>query len=129
LAVEIDPPDAQWATDLMRSIERGDVDQMSFGFRVVKTTWDDSNPKEPIRELNEVKLFDVSPVTYPAYPQTAVSVREHLRSLEPEPGKNPTRTEPEAIHSVKAEPDAAHHSRERKLELVAMTLDKTGEKK
>ena len=118
LSVEIDPPEATWVADLMRSIERGDVDQMSFGFRAVKTTWDDTNPKEPIRELNEVKLFDVSPVTYPAYPQTSVSVREHLRSLETEPGQNPTRPEPEPPHSTPVEPEAVHHSRARTLQLI-----------
>ena len=121
LAVEIDPPDATWATDLLRSIERGDVDQMSFGFRAIKTTWDDTDPKEPVRELNEVKLYDVSPVTYPAYPQTSVSVREHLRSLAPEPGPIPTRKEPEAPHSV--EPGVAIHSRSRQLRLIEKTLE------
>ena len=123
LMVEIDPPETSWAVDLMRSIERGDVDQMSFAFHAVKTTWNDSNPKEPLRELNEVKLLDVSPVTYPAYQQTSVAVREHLRSLEPEPG-NPTRPEPEASHSQ--EPGVAHHSRIRKIGLLAKTFETTG---
>jgi len=76
LYVEILPPDTQWARDAMVSIERGDVDQMSFGFFTIKDQWDES--KEPAeRELIEVEVFDVSPVTYPAYPQTDVAVRSN----------------------------------------------------
>jgi len=77
LAIEISPPDTQWARDLMETIKRGDVDQMSFAFQVVKDSWDESG-KEKIRTLEEVELFDVSPVTYPAYPQTDVKVRSVL---------------------------------------------------
>jgi len=76
LKVSIDPPDTQWARDLTTSIERGDINQMSFGFRTVKDQW--TTPKtgnENKRELLEVELFDVSPVTFPAYPQTDVGVR------------------------------------------------------
>ena len=59
----------------MESIRRGDVDQMSFGFRTKKDEWDDTNPNNIIRTLVEVELFDVSPVTYPAYPATSIGVR------------------------------------------------------
>lgn len=76
LAIEIDPPDTQWARDLTTSIERGDINQMSFGFRTVKDQWTTPKEgKENQRELLEVELFDVSPVTFPAYPQTDVSIR------------------------------------------------------
>src|SRR5690606_32247160 len=82
LAIEIDPPDTQWARDLMTSIERGDIDQMSFGFRVVKDDWERKPDGTIIRTLKEVQLFDVSPVTFPAYPQTSVQVRDMLRALD-----------------------------------------------
>ncbi len=76
LKVSIEPPDTQWARDLTTSIERGDINQMSFGFRTVKDEWTTpKNGKENKRELLEVELFDVSPVTFPAYPQTDVGVR------------------------------------------------------
>jgi len=77
LKIDILPPDAQWARDLMTSIDRGDIDQMSFGFAVKKQLWEGEYPDE-IRTLIEVKLYDVSPVTFPAYPDTEVG----LRSLE-----------------------------------------------
>lgn len=82
LVIEIDPPDTQWARDLMTSIERGDIDQMSFGFRVVKDDWERKPDGTIIRILKEVQLFDVSPVTFPAYPQTSVQVRDMLRALD-----------------------------------------------
>lgn len=77
LKIEVDPPDTQWARDLMVSIDRGDVDKMSFGFRTITDKWEMVGGQE-IRTLIEVKLFDVSPVTFPAYPDTQVA----LRSLE-----------------------------------------------
>ena len=78
LKIGIDPPDTTWARDLVTTIQRKDVDQMSFAFVPVVQEWDESDPKEPIRELIEVKLFDVSPVTFPAYPDTDVGVRSIL---------------------------------------------------
>jgi len=77
LQVEITPPDTQWARDLQISMKRGDVTQMSFAFQVVKDRWTDNKADETVmRELLEVKLFDVSVVTFPAYPQTSAAVRE-----------------------------------------------------
>jgi HK97 family phage prohead protease len=74
LLVKIYPPDTQWARDLSVSIARGDVSQMSFGFIVEKDEWSGADGVDT-RELVEVKLFDVSPVTFPAYAQTDVGVR------------------------------------------------------
>ena len=72
LAVEIDPVDATWANDLMKSMRRGDVNQMSFGFTVNKEELDAAKDE---RTLVDVTLFDVSVVTYPAYPTTSAQVR------------------------------------------------------
>lgn len=74
LLVRIYPPDTQWARDLQTSIARGDINQMSFGFVVEKDEWNSEDGIDT-RELVEVKLFDVSPVTFPAYAQTDVGVR------------------------------------------------------
>ena len=75
LAVEIDPPDTQFARDLAVSMKRGDITQMSFGFQVKREEWQEGKDGEPdLRIIKEARLFDVSPVTYPAYVGTDISV-------------------------------------------------------
>ena len=53
------------------------MDQMSFSFVVKEQIWHefDDPAATDIRELVDVDLFDVSPVTFPAYPDTTVAVR------------------------------------------------------
>jgi hypothetical protein len=74
LKIDAMPPDTQWARDLMVSIERGDINQMSFGFTTVADRWE-TVAEEEIRTLMEVKLYDVSPVTFPAYSETEIALR------------------------------------------------------
>ena len=75
LYFEVLPPDTQWAADLMVSIGRKDIYQGSFQFKVTEDSWDSSDPDNVIRTLIKVKLIDVSVVSFPAYPQTAVDIR------------------------------------------------------
>jgi hypothetical protein len=75
LYFEAIPPDTQWAKDLLVTIKRGDVTQNSFGFIILDDDWDENEDGMKIRTLKKVKLFDVSPVTYPAYPQTELHIR------------------------------------------------------
>lgn len=56
----------------MSALRRGDISQMSFAFETVKDSW---SQDKRTRELREVKLFDVSVVTYPAYEQTVAELR------------------------------------------------------
>tara|TARA_R110000868_G_scaffold29889_25_gene111152 strand:+ start:776 stop:1375 length:600 start_codon:yes stop_codon:yes gene_type:complete len=74
LAIKIDPPDTAFARDLVTLIERGDISEMSIGFRTITDEWN-IEEGEPVRTVKAVRLFDVSPVTFPAYPQTDVAVR------------------------------------------------------
>ena len=71
--------DQTYATDLLIAMQRGDVSQSSFGFTVRKddVDWEerDGTPYRIIRRIE--RLFDVSPVTYAAYPQTEVAVRHY----------------------------------------------------
>ena len=84
LLYDVELPDTSYGRDLMVSIERGDVTQSSFGFRVIDDSWDRTDDGYPMRTLREVSLQngDVSPVTYPAYSDTDVASRalEHLAS-------------------------------------------------
>lgn len=84
LAVDIKPPPTQWAKDLLISIKRGDVSQMSFGFQVLTDSWSLVDGAE-VRTLEKVRLFEVSPVTFPAYTATDIGSRSiagvDLRSL------------------------------------------------
>lgn len=82
LRIEISPPDTQWARDLMETIRRGDVDQMSFGFRTIRDRWQSDQNGVTVRELLEVALYDISPVTFPAYPDTQVQVRSAIAELQ-----------------------------------------------
>lgn len=75
LRVEIDPPDTQAGRDAVASIRRGDVDQMSFAFDVLEESWDQDEAGALVRTLTKVKLHEVSPVVFPAYPQTIVAAR------------------------------------------------------
>lgn len=70
---DLDPTDPEAALWIAR-IERGLVNQMSFAFDVVKDEWNlEVDPPE--RTLQDVWLWDVSVVTFPAYVETMVSVR------------------------------------------------------
>jgi len=84
LRYEIRPPDTQYARDLMVSLKRGDLDQSSFAFQVEKDIW--QPPAEgrqyPLRVIERIgRLYDVSPVVYPAYPQTSAEARSMALSL------------------------------------------------
>ncbi len=74
LYFEIIPPDTQEANDLIKSIKRGDVTQNSFGF-VISKNGDEWNRADKVRTLTNVRLLDISPVTYAAYEETEVFVR------------------------------------------------------
>jgi len=80
LRFEAELPDTQEARDLYTLIDRGDVDQMSFAFRVIRQKW---SPDRSERTLTEVSLADgdVSVVTYPAYAATSVEARQKIDAL------------------------------------------------
>lgn len=74
--ININPDDTD-AMNLYARVQRGDVSQCSFGFDIVAedTEWrDDGTVHWTIRE---VKLYEVSCCTFPAYTETAISARKH----------------------------------------------------
>ena len=103
-------PDTSWARDLTVSVQRGDINAGSFGFNVLRDSWEKTE-EGPVRTLQEVRLFDVSLVTYPAYPGTAGStVVRDLSSVLAE------------LNAPEPEPVRINHTalRERKLRLLAL---------
>lgn len=68
-----DDPDAQ---RVVPKIKRGDVSQSSFGFNIIKRSVEVNERKDEMtRTIEKAQLFDVSPVTFPAYPSTEAHVR------------------------------------------------------
>lgn len=77
LYFEVTPPNTNWARDLVESVHRGDINQMSFGFKVFEERWiqDKETIKEhgmPIREILGINLYEISIVSFPAYSQSSV---------------------------------------------------------
>jgi len=78
----IDPPDTSAGRDLLVSMDRGDITQSSFAFTVAEDHWDEING-ETVRTIIKVeKLYDVSPVTYPAYEASEVGLRSFEAYIE-----------------------------------------------
>ena len=74
--------------DVAELVRRGDVNQCSFAFSVVTDRWSGGGASGYVRELLDVDLYDVGPVTYPAYLQTSVQVRSGVRLPSP-PAERP----------------------------------------
>lgn len=97
---EFTPPDTNAGRDLVESLKRGDVDQSSFAFSLLKEgqAWEEQ-VKEGVtvvvRTIKKVaRLYDVSPVTYPAYPDATVALRSfEERHLAPTPTPPPAAPE------------------------------------
>lgn len=93
LDVDFEPSNTSWGRDALAAIERGDVNQMSFAFTVREggDQWDvlDGQMVRTLLKGGCSGLYDVSPVTYPAYPQTSAGTRaryEEARALlQPDP--------------------------------------------
>ena len=68
------PGEQTWASDALISLRRGDVNSSSFGFSAVRERFTEDEGGA-LRELLEVELFDVSPVTFAAYSGTVAEVR------------------------------------------------------
>jgi HK97 family phage prohead protease len=65
-------PNTSIGSDVLESVKRGDISGCSFGFMCRKDSWSSDGGT---RELQDVALLDVGPVTYPAYEATTVQAR------------------------------------------------------
>lgn len=80
---EIKPPRSAIGDHFVEVIKRGDMDGSSFGFNIAPggERWD-MTTDPPTRTVTEIRdLFDIGPVTFPAYEDATVAARS-LRSLQ-----------------------------------------------
>jgi HK97 family phage prohead protease len=87
LYFDCDPPDTQVGRDVRTLVKRRDVTGCSFSFVVTKeTVTEEKNGDKTVRrrQIEDVDLFELGPVTFPAYEGTDVKARtKELRSLFP----------------------------------------------
>ncbi len=77
LRVTIEPdPDISYARDIMLAVKRGDIDGMSFAFRTVEDDWNYDDEEMPIRTVVDMRVSEVSVVTFPAYTQTDIQTAQ-----------------------------------------------------
>lgn len=77
LRYEIDLPDTQLGRDVRELVNRGDLNGSSFSFSIAPNgaAWEDAS-EGTVRTVTKVsRLYDVGPVTFPAYPDTTVAIR------------------------------------------------------
>lgn len=119
LRYEADAPDTQAGRDVVTLVRRGDVTGSSFGFAVRK----DTVTREVrdgrayyIRTIEDVDLFDVSPVTFPAYEATDAGARAAIvaRAVPADPA-----AEAERIRAAAGEDPAIAAARRARMIAVA----------
>lgn len=73
LNFKVELPNTSVARDLTISMERGDINQCSFGFFITDEEWN-YNVEPALRTIKEVELFEISIVSIPAYDDTEASL-------------------------------------------------------
>lgn len=83
IRVDLDTENNAEAKNLYSAVSRGDIDGMSFMFKVDGDKWDDQESDHPTRTITAIsKVFEVSAVTFPAYEQTSIQARGLDEALE-----------------------------------------------
>ena len=102
IRVNLDVKNNSEARNLYSAIERGDVSGMSFMFSVDDEEWSELESDHPTRHIRKIgNVVEVSAVTFPAYEDTEISVRNK-----------------EALDSAKLALDSAKRSLDSELELA-----------
>lgn len=106
LHFDIDPPNTSTGRDTIEEIRRKDITGCSFSFVTEEEDWryyEDGPPERTIIKVGQ--LFDVGPVTYPAYPDTTVAARsmdKHRKESEQEKREQKKETQ-KSDEEIKAE--------------------------
>jgi len=78
LCYRYETPNRTYARDIADAIKSGDIDQSSYAFTIDEDDWSTREDGKEVRSIKRYKqLYDVSPVTYPADPDTTVAKRSH----------------------------------------------------
>lgn len=75
LRFDLSLPNTTQAADLTESLSRGDIDSCSFGFYTDNDVWTEDAEGNTVRTLIAVTLYEISIVSFPAYPDTSASLR------------------------------------------------------
>ena len=107
IRVNLDVLNNSDARNLYSAIERGDITGMSFMFAVDDEEWSDLESEKPTRRIKKISnVVEVSAVTFPAYEDTEISVRNK-----------------KALDNAKSTLDSVKRSKEKALE-SALELEK-----
>lgn len=102
IRVNLDVKNNSEARNLYSAIERGDISGMSFMFRIDDEEWTELESDHPTRHVKKISdVVEVSAVTFPAYEDTSISVRNK-----------------EALENAKLALDSAKRSLDSELELA-----------
>ena len=83
IRVDLDTENNAEARALYSAVKRGDMTGMSFMFVVDKDSWADADSDYPKREILSIrKVFEVSAVAFPAYPQTTIQAASEDTTLD-----------------------------------------------
>jgi len=104
LFYKIQMPDTNLAYDILELVKGGIINKSSFAFTVGSETFmkgDDKAGTPNMRIINTIeKLYDVAPVTYPAYPDTSVASRSFSKFKEQTEAEKNTEEKKEEIRGA-----------------------------
>lgn len=107
IRVNLDVKNNSDARNLYSAIERGDITGMSFMFQIDDEEWTELDSEHPTRHIKRISnVIEVSAVTFPAYEDTEISVRNK-----------------KALENAKLALDSAKRSLDSELELAKVKFD------
>lgn len=107
LRYEFEAPNTTAGNDLLESLKRGDVQHSSFRFVVDQDVWNEDPDLGLVRTVIRARrLVDVSPVVFPAYPQTDVAQRSY-----------------DEFKNTESKPDYKIFENQRSIKLKLISLD------
>jgi HK97 family phage prohead protease len=95
-------PNTTAGNDLAESIDRGDLDSTSFGFATTEDSWACDDDGNVVRTLKQVELFEVSPCSFAAYPDSEVTVRSVPDSIKEQLAKRNAPVIDDQIETMKS---------------------------